>query len=211
MMVKSFKELAERAQAMASKTRIALACAHDRHSLEAVATARRDGIAESVLIGHSKEIKEILDELGESVSDYELISCGGIAQSIKTAAELVRGGDAGIVMKGKMETSDIMRGILNHESGLRTDRSLSVTGIFEIKAYHKILGASDVAIAPYPDLQGKVSILTNAVDLFHALGHDCPKVAVLAAVEKVNPKMPETVEADELKQMNLRGELPGCV
>lgn len=211
MMIQSFQELAQRAQSMSVKTRIALVCAQDRHGLEAITTARRDGIAEGILIGDEREIRDILAQLGENAANYEIIPCPDKAQSIHIAAELVRQGKAGVIMKGKMETGDIMRGILDKENGLRTENTLSVTGIYDMKTYPKIFGVSDVAISTYPDLGKKKSILTNAVNLFHALGHENPKVAVLAAVEKVNPKMNETVEADQLKQMNLSGEIKGCI
>ncbi|MBQ6601995.1 MAG: bifunctional enoyl-CoA hydratase/phosphate acetyltransferase [Eubacterium sp.] len=211
MMIKSFKELAERAQALPEKTTIALVCAHDEHSLEGISNARKDGIANAVLIGNVEKITEILTGLGDDPANYELIECEDKVEGCAIAARLVNEGKAGVIMKGKMETSDIMRGLLKSENNLRTGKAMSVCGIYECPGYHKIFAVSDQGLNVYPDLEGKKSIIQNAVELLHALGHECPKVGVLCAVEKVNPKMKETVEADELKQMNVRGEIEGCI
>lgn len=210
-MINKLSDLSEKAKSLEVKSRIALACAHDDHSIEALVTARQDNIADCVLVGHRSEIEKLLRKYHENPGDYEIIDCDDVRKSIQVCAEYIKEGRADILMKGKMQTADIMRGVLDRENGLRTDRTLSVGAVFEIPSYHKILGVSDVAISPYPDLEAKKSILKNIADLFHALGHEMPKVGILAAVEAVNPKMQETVDADALRQMNIRGEIENCI
>lgn len=210
-MISSLNELSEQAKTLSRKSRIALACAHDEHSIEALITARRDGIAESVLVGNADEIRKLLGKYQEDPERYKITDCRDPEKAIRICADYIRTGEADVLMKGKMQTADMMRGVLNRENGLRTERTLSVSAVFEVPAYHKMIGVSDVAIAPYPDLEAKKSILLNAVDLFHALGNKEPKVGILAAVENINPKMKETIEADQLKQMNVCGEIPGCM
>ncbi|MGN0734852.1 MAG: phosphate acyltransferase [Anaerovoracaceae bacterium] len=210
-MIKSFKELIEHAQKMKDKTRIAVAFAHDYHTLEAISEARKCGIAEAYLIGNKEKTLDILKELSEDPENYTIIECNDVNESVAVAARLVNEGKAGAIMKGKMQTGEIMHGVLNRDNGLRTDRSLSVTGLFETPGYHKMFAITDVAITPHPDLAAKKAILLNALDLLHALGLEEPKVAAIAAAETVSPKLQETVDADKLKQMYLSGEITGCV
>lgn len=211
MKIESFKQLAECVQQMEEKTRVAVVCAHDLHTLEGVVNARKENMIEPVLIGIENEIVNILKSLGEDPIDYEIIDVDNVEDSLAYAAKLVNQGKAGVIMKGKLESTPLMKGILKKENDLRTGGVLSVTGFFEVPAYHKLVAVTDVAINPYPDLEGKKSIILNAVQLLHALGHENPKVAVLASAEKVNLKMPETVDANALKEMQIKGEIPGCI
>ncbi len=210
-MIKDFKTLIETAQQMPEKTKIAVAFAHDYHTLQAICAAKQKGIADAILIGNSEEIKKILGELSENPADYEIIECDDINESVTIAASLVKEGKAGAIMKGKMQTGEIMRGVLKRENELRTGRTLSVTGLFETPGYHKMFAITDVAITPHPDFEGKKQILLNALDMLHALGNENPKVAVIAAAETVNPKLQETVDAATLKELNQNGEITGCV
>ena len=132
-------------------------------------------------------------------------------ESLNIAVKLIHEGKANVMMKGKLETAQIMRGVLKKENDLRKGGLISVTGFFEIPGVDKLIAVSDMAVNTYPDLEGKKHILENAVSVMHAMGIENPKVAVLAAVEKLNPKMPETVDADALKQMNIKGEITGCI
>jgi len=211
MKISSFKKLAESVKQMKEKACVAVVCAHDLHTLEGIVAARQEGMIEPVLIGVADQISAILTSLGEKASNYEVIDRHSIEESMETAAGLVKQGKAGVIMKGKLESGPFMKGILNKENDLRTGGVLSVTGFFEMPAYHKLIAVTDIAINPHPDLEGKKSILLNAVHLLHALGHENPKVAVLASAEKVNPKIPETVDGDLLKQMNVNGEISGCI
>lgn len=114
-------------------------------------------------------------------------------------------------MKGKLETGQFMKAIVKKENGLLAGGLLSLVGLYEHSNYHKLLAVTDQGLNTYPDLNGKKNIVINAVKLMRSLGVDEPKVAVLAAVEKVNPKMPESVDGAELKKMNQEGEITNCI
>lgn len=114
-------------------------------------------------------------------------------------------------MKGKIQTADLLRAVVNKENGLRTGKVMSHIVIHEIPTYHKLLAVTDGGMMMYPNLDEKKQIIENAVSTFLALGYENPKVAVLAAVETVNPKMQESVDADMLKKMNIKGEIKNCI
>ena len=192
--------------------KISVACAEDSEVMEAVENARKAGVAEAFLVGNSDKIKEVADKLGIDLSNYEVVDeKGGEAASALKAVELVSSGQAQIVMKGMVATDNFLRGILNKEKGLRTGKTLSHVYIHEIKGYDRIFFISDPAFNMYPDLKIKIDIIKNVVELAHAFGVSCPKVAALAAVEVVNPDMPPTIDAALLTQMSRRGQIKGCI
>ncbi|MDR1359269.1 MAG: hypothetical protein LBJ48_07985 [Coriobacteriales bacterium] len=211
MPISSFAELASAVQANEKKSRIAVVAADDLHTVEAVVNAQNEGLVEALLIGDALLIEQRLDELGEDSEDFTIIGTASNDESLAQAVEIVNANEANVLMKGHLETGDFMRMILNRDNNLRKGSLLSVAGFYELERYHKLLAVTDQAINTYPDLDGKKAILENAVGLLNAFGMASPKVAVLAAVEKVNPKMKETVDAEALKQMNEDGEITGCV
>ena len=211
-MIKSFKELADAAKAMEKKTVLAVVEAHDEHTLEAVMTAKKDGIIDAMLIGNEEKIREIITLEGADPADYNIVPTSSIEESLKIGIDTIHSGKANVIMKGKMETSPFMKAIINKENDMMAGGRISLVGLFEHPtAYHKLLAVTDMGMNTYPDLEGKKDEINNAVKLLHALGIECPKVACLCAVEKLNPKMPETVDADALKKMNAAGEIPGCI
>ncbi len=192
--------------------KISVACAEDAEVMEAVENARKAGVAEAFLVGNADKIKEIADKLGIDLANYEVVDeKGGEAAAALKAVELVSSGQAQIVMKGMVATANFLRGILNKEKGLRTGKTLSHVYIHEIKGYDRIFFISDPAFNMYPDLKIKIDIIKNVVELAHAFGVSCPKVAALAAVEVVNPDMPPTIDAALLTQMSRRGQIKGCI
>ncbi|MBP2651655.1 MAG: phosphate butyryltransferase [Firmicutes bacterium] len=114
-------------------------------------------------------------------------------------------------MKGKIQTADLLKAVVNKEKGLRTGSVMSHVVLHEIPTYHKLLVITDGGMMMYPNLAEKKQIIENAVNSLLSLGYDKPKVAVLAAVENVNPKMPEAVDAGLLKEMNQKGEIKNCI
>ncbi|MBR6951872.1 MAG: bifunctional enoyl-CoA hydratase/phosphate acetyltransferase [Oscillospiraceae bacterium] len=211
-MIRSFKELADAAKAMEKKTVVAVVEAQDAHTLEAVVTAKKDGIIEGMLIGNEEKIREILAQVGGDPADFTIVPTGSLEESLQTAVENINAGKASAIMKGKLETGQFMKAIVKKENGMMAGGRISLVGLYEHpKFYHKLLAVTDMGMNTYPDLEGKKDLINNAVRLLHALGNECPKVACLCAVEKMNPKMPETVDADALKKMNIAGEIPGCV
>ena len=211
MQIKSFKELAAAAAAMPVKTVVAVVEAHDNHTLEAVIEAKKDGMIEGLLIGNAEKIAEILTANGANPADYEIIGTNSLEESLQVAVENINAGKATAIMKGKLETGQFMKAIVNKANGLMAGGLLSLVGLFESPAYPKLLAVTDQGLNTYPDLNGKKNLIINAVGLLHSLGIEEPKVAVLAAVEKVNPKMPESVDGAELKKMNQEGEITGCI
>lgn len=210
-MIKSFKDLVTLTQQRSFKSRMAVANAHEKHTIESVVLAKKDGLCEPILVGVAETISALLSAEGEDPAAYRIIDAPDGAESARTAIRLIREGEAEILMKGAIETGPLMKEVINKETGLNKGVRCSLVGTYEIPGYHKILAINDVGMNTYPDLYGKRDILLGAVELMHGLGVSCPKVAVLSAVEKLNPKMPDTVDGDALKTMWKNGEFPSCI
>jgi phosphate butyryltransferase len=195
-----------RAAALAKKARVAVAQAADTEVLTAIAAARRLGLVEGVLIGNEAEILAALRAIGEDSADYTIIPAADSRAAAIAAVAEVNAGRADAVMKGLLPTATFMRPILDKEKGLRTGRLLSQISVFEWPEGGRFLFITDCAINIAPDLKQKREILENVLELAGALGLAAPKVAVLSALELVNPDMPDTVEAAALAKMGDRGE-----
>ena len=154
---------------------------------------------------------KIAAELNIDLSDYEIINEPDKVQASLKAVKLAHDGVANMYMKGLLDTKTFLKSVLDKEVGLRTGNTLSHVAVFEVKGIEQLLFLTDVAFMTYPTLEDKVHIIENTVAVAHACGVECPKVAPLAAVEVVNPKMPCTVDADELRKMNAEGKITGCV
>ena len=211
MEYKSFDDLIKKVQNLGSKKKVAVVSAQDEHTLEAVFKAKKDNIVEPILIGNKKKIIEILSRLHESVLEESIINVESDSEAAEKAVELINENKADFIMKGKIQTADLLRAVVNKENGLRTGKVMSHIVIHEIPTYHKLLAVTDGGMMMYPSLDEKKQILENAVSTFLTLGYENPKVAVLAAVETVNPKMQESVDADMLKKMNIKGEIKNCI
>ncbi len=210
-MFKHFEEIAEAAKNLPSKGRMAVAGAADRAVLESALEALDGGIVTPVLVGDTDEISGILRDLGRDPAELEIIHAAQGEEGQK-AVELVRDGKASVLMKGMIETRDILRPVVNKENGLRTGSVMSHVGFFDrVPGTDHFIIQTDGGMLLYPSLEEKKAIIENAVSALHAIGNECPKVAVLSAVEVVNPKMTEAVDADALKQMNRSGEIAGCI
>lgn len=205
MIIKNFEQLKDRLRAMPVKRRVAVTPAQDEHTLEAVCHAWKDGMVEPVLIGDEPAIREILDKLGVHAEDMTIIDVKDPIESIQKAADMARAGEVDCIMKGKTETGALMKVLVNKEHGIRKSDTMSLVGFMESPHYHKVFAITDPALLTYPTKEQKKAAIANAVSAFHALGVEQPKVAVLAAVEKVNPKMKETVEAAEIKAEGVEG------
>lgn len=210
MIYKSFDELIAKMKAQPNAARMAVAAAGDEHTIEAVLHARAEGIVRPILVGDKAAIDAALAHFGETVPAEDIYDVPDIAEAAKFAVSLVREGKADLLMKGKLDTSVMLRPVVNKETGLGKGGVMSHFTAFEVPNYHKLLVAVDGGMVPYPTLEQKKSIIENTVGALRDMGYDEVKVGVLACVEKLNPKMPETVEADALKQMNQNGEITGC-
>lgn len=213
MVFHNFEELIAHVKSNGQRKIMAVACANDEHTLEAVVNARREGIVEPILVGDKAIIEGILSQLGEKIPDENIIDvpASELKEACEIAVKLVRDGKADFLMKGKVDTKIILKEVVNKEYGLGQGRLMSHFSIFEVPTYHKLILPVDGGMVPYPDLNQKKEIIQNTVDTLCAMGYDCPKVGVLACVEKVNPKMPESVDAAELAEMNKRGEIKNCI
>ena len=209
-MIRTMDELLEAAK-NGEPGRLAVAVAQDEYVLDAVVKATELGIVVPILVGDAEEIKGILAKLEADASAYRIVDEPDKTEACMAAARLVRDGEADFIMKGIVDTSVIMRAILNRDNGLRTGRMISDVLALEIEGYDRLFLVTDPAMSIAPTLEQKADLIRNAVQIAHALGNECPKVAALAAVEKVNEKMPCTLDAAELTAMNKRGEIDGCV
>lgn len=209
-MSKSFDDLLSKVS-QCSKKKVAVACAQDDAVLEAVKAAKERNIADAVLVGDEAKIREIAAQMNMDLTDYEIINEEDPNEAALKAVSLVHDGKADMYMKGLIDTKSFLKSVLNKEVGLRTDKTLSHVCVFEVEGIDHLLFLSDVAFVPYPDLDTKAHIIENTVEICHACGIANPKVAPIAAVEIVNPKMPVTVDAAELTRMNAEGQITGCI
>ena len=210
-MFRHFEDIAEAAKKLPVRGRIAVAGAADEAVLTSVLEARDEGIADPVLVGEAEDISSLLRQLGRDPEDFEIVQASRGEEGAK-AVELVRNGKTSVLMKGMIETAELLRPVVNRETGLRTGSVMSHVGFFDrVPGTDHFIIQTDGGMLLYPSLEEKKAIIENAVSAMHAIGIECPKVAVLAAVETVNPKMTETVDADALKKMNQNGEITGCL
>lgn len=209
-MSKTFSDLIAKVGECGMK-KVAVAVAQDSAVLEAVQAAKERKIADAILVGDEAKIKEIAAELGIDLSGFEIINVEDVTEAALTAVKLVHDGKADMYMKGLIDTKGFLKSVLDKEAGLRTGKPLSHVCVFDVEGIDHLLFLTDVAFIPYPTLEDKVNIIHNTLEITKACGIENPKVAPLAAVEVVNPKMPVTVEAAELTQMNKDGKIPGCI
>ncbi len=183
----------------------------DSHTLEAVVKAQNEGVIKAIITGDENKIRETLKTLNADPDDYIIKNTSSDEEAIQLAIDLVHAGEVDFLMKGLIETKDLMKKMVARESGMRLPgKIMSKVDFNELKGYHKLYMLSDSALNPKPDLAGKKKIIDNALEVLHSVGIKKPKVAVLAASETLNPKLQESVDAYELKQMYERGEFSEC-
>ncbi|MDF2547391.1 MAG: phosphate butyryltransferase [Anaerosolibacter sp.] len=209
-MIRHFDDILKYAKERGPKT-LAVAVAQDLEVLLAVNEAKTRGIADAILVGDQEQIEEIAEKNFIKIDQYEIIDIKDVNEASRKAVELVSTGRAHMVMKGLVDTSVILKAVLDPEIGLRTGNVLSHTAVFDVPGYDRLILVTDAAMNITPDLKAKKQIIENAAQVAHALDIDEPKVAVVCAKEKVDPKMPATVDAGQLEEMNKNGEITGCI
>ena len=209
-MKQGFEEIVAKVKECGKKT-VAVSVAQDEAVLEAVRAAKERGIADAILVGDEAKIKEIAASINMDLTGYEIIDEPDMIQASLKAVKLAHDGKADMYMKGIIDTKNFLKSVLDKEVGLRTGGPLSHVCVFDVPGVEKLLYLTDVAFMTYPTLEDKVNIINNTIPVCKACGVDVPKVAPLAAVEVVNPKMPATVEAAELTRMCNDGEITGCI
>ena len=191
---------------------VALACATDTNALCSLITAHKMGFVNAILCGDENEIRTVARRHNIDISPFTIMHCADEAESANTAVSLVRDGRANILMKGQIHTADILRAVLNRETGIRGDGILSHVAVLYSPSRHQRLFLTDIAMVMYPSLEQKVDLIKNAVSFARHMGcREYPHVATLCAVETLNPKMPATVDAAALHEMNKSGLLRGCI
>ncbi|KXB68709.1 bifunctional enoyl-CoA hydratase/phosphate acetyltransferase [Peptostreptococcus anaerobius] len=190
---------------------VAVAAPYDVATLESLRNAMDLGFVKVILVGDESIIKESAKEGNVKIDDMELVHADDLAGCAQGAVDMVRQGKAGLIMKGLIDTSVILKAVVKKENELRTGKTLSYVGILFKEDYEKYFLTSDGAMLIAPDLAQKKGIVENAVEVAHALGNEMPKVAIICAKEKYYEKMPATVDAVELQKMNQAGELSGCI
>lgn len=209
-MIKSFADLMTEAKAKGPK-KVAVAVAQDEVVLEALELARKEKIATPLLFGDMKAIEEAAAKAKVDLKGWDVTDIKDQAEASRAAVQAVSSGKGDFLMKGLVATSTFLKAVLDKEVGLRTGRLLSHVAVMEAPGYHKLLFITDGGMCVRPDLPAKADIVTNAVAVVRSLGIDTPKVALLAAVEVLNPEMPETADAAELAKMAERGQIKNCL
>lgn len=206
--MKDFKELLEQLKNVKKQT-LVLAGAEDIEALKAVKEASDLGIINSILVGNSEKIKQNCETI--RFMDYEIVETISDVETAEESVKLIFSGKGTVLMKGMIKTAILLKAALNKEWGLRTGRLLSHVAVASTPVLKKLVAITDGGMNLEPTLEEKVDIIANAVELMKTLGVETPKVAPLAAVEVVNPKMPPTVDGAILSQMNNRGQIKGCI
>ncbi|HUI71628.1 MAG TPA: bifunctional enoyl-CoA hydratase/phosphate acetyltransferase [Spirochaetia bacterium] len=204
----SFEEIMEKA-CEAGPVRFVVAQAADATILEALAEATRAGFAQPVLVGPRSGIEKAAGECNVSTDGWETVEASTSAETAAEAVRLVAAGRGDILVKGFLQTADLLHAVLNKATGLATGRTLSHVGVFRIPQFERLVFVTDAALTINPTYQQKVDIVQNAVDLAHRVGVPQPIVAALCALETVNPDMPATVDAACLAKMAERGGIRG--
>ena len=181
----------------------------DRESLRGAVLAAEHGLIQPILVGPATRLHKIAADAGLDISPYRIVDTGYSQESARIAVELVRKNEAEALMKGSLHTDELMSAVVNRDTGLRTARRLSHVFRMEVETYAKPLLITDAAINIHPDLEAKVDIVQNAIDLAKVLGVTEPRVAILSAVETVNPKIQSTLDAAALCKMADRRQITG--
>lgn len=209
-MYRDFKELVAAAQKGPKRT-IAIAAAAEEHIIQLVTAIRQLDLCHVILVDDETKIRALADKLGEDLQGVTVIHEPDTDKVALTAVELVSSGKADVFVKGKINTSDFLRAVLNKQVGLRTGRRLSALTCYDVPGMDKLFFITDGGMNVAPDLATKADILRNAMDVLHAFGMEEPKVALLSANEKVSPDMQSSVDAAALCEMAEKGELPRAI
>jgi phosphate acetyltransferase len=183
----------------------------DETSLRGPIEAAEAGIITPILVGPAGKISAVARELGLDIARFEIIDAPHSQAAAAKAVELIHAGKGELLMKGSLHTDELMREVASSKTGLRTARRISHVFIMDVPTYPEVLFITDAAINIFPDLDAKVDIVQNAIDLFTGLGGGTPRVAILSAVETVTSKIPSTIEAAALCKMAERGQIKGGI
>jgi len=205
----TFDKLLSDLQKDVKMKKLAIAGADNPETIETSRRAKDMKIGDSILIGNEKRIREIANEIKIDISDFQVVDLSDPREISRYAVKLVHDGKADMYVKGSIETRDVLKAVLDNDIGLKTNDLISLVGVFEINGKLKFL--TDPSVIPYPTLEMKVQLINNVVKFAYSTGLNNPKVAAVTAISITNPRMPETLEAEELMEMNKRGEIKDCI
>lgn len=188
---------------------VAVAHPCDETALRGAIEAAEHRLLVPILVGPERRIAELAEACGLTIGDYRIVDVPHSVAAAEKAVELVREGKAELLMKGSLHSDELLGAVTRREGGLRTGRRISHVFIMDVPTHAQTLFITDAAVNIAPDLMAKRDIIQNAIDLFVALGLGVPKVAILSAVETVNPSIPSTIEAAALCKMADRGQITG--
>ncbi|GHT67884.1 phosphate acetyl/butyryl transferase [Bacteroidia bacterium] len=210
-MVTKLEQLVELVKAQGKKKLVA-AYANDAHTIGAVSMAIDRGIIDGILVGDTATIKQVCADEGIDVAKFTIVQEADETKAAAKAVEMVRNGEAAVLMKGLLTTDKYMRAILNKERGLLPEKAtLSHVCVIEMPVYHKLVVVSDIAVIPAPDLKQKIVMTNNVINTARRLGIDKPKIAIITATEQMMPGMPACVDAAVIAKMADRGQIRNAI
>ena len=210
MIYRHLTEILEIARKQESR-KLVVAAAGENHVLQAVLHARKENIIDPILVGDSEVLSELASDGQLQMDDIPILHEPNPEKACQLAVQLIRQGEASILMKGLVPTALLLKAVLNKNKGLRKKNLLSHVALFEVPGHTKLIAVSDAAINVLPGTKEKVHIIENVVEIFHILGVEEPRVAILGPIETVNPKIRSTVDASELMEMYVKGKITGCL
>lgn len=208
--MKTMQDLINAAKQQKPRT-LVVAVADDEPVLKSVEMARKEGFIKPLLFGDQAKIEAVLHKIKAPVDAYDIIHETDMIKTCAKAVGYVHDHDDAFLMKGLVDTATILKAALSKEKGLRTNRRISHVSVFETSGYHKLLLMSDGAMNITPNVDEKQEIIDNAVQVALAIGIQTPAVGMIAAVEKVNPKMQATLDAQTLKDRQTQGMIKNCI
>ena len=210
MEMKKLSELLSIAKKKNHVLKLVIATAEDEYVLKAIAEFCKFGLMKPILVGNKSKITQILEKEEISLPSIEIVTANTEIESAKLSVEIVKTGKGDILMKGLLPTKTFIKEILNKKTGINTSGYFSHLGLFESPFYPKLFGLSDAAINILPDIETKKFIIKNAVEAYHKLGIAVPKVALLAPIEKINPRMQSTLDAAALVKIHKSEKIAEC-
>ncbi|MGB9723841.1 MAG: bifunctional enoyl-CoA hydratase/phosphate acetyltransferase [Chloroflexia bacterium] len=210
MAIRNFAQLREEAKKVGPRV-VAIADAQDHEALLAARDAEERGIAHFILIGDRAAIEAEAEAHQVDIRNMKIVEESDRRAAARRAMEMLARGEAHCAMKGKIFTADFLKAALDPAVGLRTGKLLTHVAVFDIPGFDRLILLSDAGVIVAPTLEEKVHIVQNAIDVAHRLGIEMPRVAVLAAAEMVNPKIPSTMDAANLSKMADRGQIYGGI
>ncbi|MDA3939598.1 MAG: phosphate acyltransferase [Spirochaetia bacterium] len=208
--INSLDELVDRVKSLPKK-KIAVAFGQDPYTIESLAKAVKEGLADAVLIGEQAIIESVCSEKGIDSDLFEIRNNADAVSSCKEAVAMIHNGKANVIMKGLVGTDKFLKAVMDKEKGLLPPGAImSYVGALDIPKYDKLLFISDPAVIPFPDLKQKAAMVNYSVAMAHKLGIEKPKVSLVSCTEKVNPGIPNTLTDSMLCKMNDRGQFLNC-